>query len=77
MDPIQVPIKISCGKCGSNALVAEGEGETPADDALVTCSSCGAQMGRWADVRQKALESSTEQIKKRLKDALGDSFRPS
>jgi hypothetical protein len=77
LDPILIPIELRCGKCGAKALVAEGDGDNPADDALVTCTSCGAASGRWADVRQQALASSTEQIKKRLKDSFGDGFKPS
>jgi len=75
MDSMDVPVELSC-KCGGK-LEASGEGETPADDAEVTCTSCGAKIGTWAEVKAHALEASAEQVKQRLKDAFGDSFNPS
>ena len=71
MEPIPISVEIRCSNCGKKSLVAEGEGDNPADDALVTCTSCGAEAGRWADVKQKVLESSKEQIIERLKNQFG------
>ena len=74
MEPIPIPVELRCGKCGSKALVAKPD---LTDDSAVTCTACGVEIGRWGDVRKQALESSAEQLKKHLKDSLGDSFRPS
>ena len=72
MDSMNIPIELSC-KCGGK-LEASGEGETPADDAEVTCKSCGTRIGTWAEVKAHTLESASEQIKQRFKDEFGDSF---
>jgi hypothetical protein len=75
MEPINIPVEIRCGKCGEKSLEASGDVLT--DESIVTCKACGATVGKWGDVKQQALEASGKEIKKRLKDALGDSFKPS
>jgi DNA-directed RNA polymerase subunit RPC12/RpoP len=75
MDSIPVPIELRCGKCGEKALIAEGD--TLTEESMVSCTSCGAKLGKWGEVKQQALETSAEQIKKRLKDRFGDAFKPS
>jgi DNA-directed RNA polymerase subunit RPC12/RpoP len=76
MDSMNIPVELRCGKCGQKTLEASGEGETPADNAEVTCTSCGNRIGTWAEVREHALQQSTEQIKKQLADTFGDAFKP-
>jgi predicted nucleic acid-binding Zn ribbon protein len=40
-------------KCGSNRFVVP---DHSTDDSLVTCAHCGAEIGRWGDVRVGILE---------------------
>ncbi len=68
MDSIPIPVEFRCGKCGEKALLAEGD--TLTDDSIVSCTACGANVGRWGDVKQQTLDLSAEEIKKRLKDLL-------
>jgi DNA-directed RNA polymerase subunit N (RpoN/RPB10) len=72
---MKIPVEIRCGSCGQKSL--EASGDTLTDDSVVTCTSCGQKVGTWGNVKQHALEASADQIKKRLADALGDSFKPS
>jgi hypothetical protein len=73
IDSIPIPIALRCVNCGSKALVAEPD---LADDSIVRCTDCETEIGRWSNVQKQALESSAEEIKKRLKD-IGDGFHPS
>jgi hypothetical protein len=66
MDCIDIPIKLSC-KCGGT-LETSGQGDTPADDADVTCKSCGTRIGTWGEVKEYTLQQSAEQINQKLKD---------
>jgi DNA-directed RNA polymerase subunit RPC12/RpoP len=70
---IDIPVEIRCAKCGQKSLSTE----TMQDNSPVTCSNCGAQIGRWSDVKKAALESATEQLKRKFKDEFGDTFHPS
>ena len=74
MESVPIPVELSCGKCGNKALVAEPD---LADDSTVRCTECGTHIGRWGDVKKRALEASAEEIKKRIKDTFGGGFHPS
>jgi len=50
-----------CPKCGSDKFVVP---DHSTDDSLVTCAHCGAEIGRWGEIRVGILEeglSVTEQ----------------
>ena len=68
MDSIPIPVEFCCGNCGEKALLAEVD--TLTDDSIVSCTACGANVGRWGDVKQQTLDLSAEELKKRLKDLL-------
>jgi len=40
-------------KCGSNKFVVP---DHATDDSLVTCGDCGAEIGRWGNIRVGILE---------------------
>jgi predicted nucleic acid-binding Zn ribbon protein len=42
-----------CPKCGSNKFVVP---DHSTDDSLVTCAHCGAEIGRWGEIRVGILE---------------------
>ncbi len=44
---------LRCRKCGSNRFVVP---DHSTDESLVTCTDCGARIGRWGDVRVGILE---------------------
>ena len=44
---------LRCRKCGSDRFVVP---DHSTDDSLVTCTDCGARIGRWGDVRVGILE---------------------
>jgi hypothetical protein len=71
---IKIPIEIRCGNCDQKALIAEGD--TLTDESIVTCSSCKARIGTWGVVKKQALEFGVAEIKKKLSDGFGDSFKP-
>ena len=69
MDSLPVPLDLRCDKCGRLALVAEPE---LADDSAVRCANCGAEIGRWGEVKQEALKSSAKELRKRVKHIFWD-----
>ena len=44
---------LRCPKCGSNKFVVP---DNSTDDSLVTCADCGAEIGRWGNIRVGILE---------------------
>jgi predicted nucleic acid-binding Zn ribbon protein len=44
---------IRCHKCGSNYFVVPANST---NESLVTCARCGAEIGRWGDIRVGMLE---------------------
>jgi hypothetical protein len=70
----RVPVKLRCPN-GHETLVTD-DNDQPQPDSPVYCTSCGAQLGRWRDVQAQALHAVGEEIKRRLRDNFGDSFRP-
>src|SRR5204863_38793 len=48
---------LRCRKCGSNRFVVP---DYSTDDSLVTCGDCGAEIGRWGNIRVGILEEGKE-----------------
>jgi hypothetical protein len=69
MDSFPVPLDLRCVKCGCLALVVEPE---LAEQSAVTCASCGAQIGRWGEIKQQALQASSAELRKRVKHIFWD-----
>ena len=44
---------LRCRKCGSNRLTVPAHST---NESIVTCTDCGAEIGRWGDVRVGILE---------------------
>ena len=44
---------LRCRKCGSNRLTVPAHST---NGSIVTCTDCGAEIGRWGDVRVGSLE---------------------
>jgi hypothetical protein len=45
----------------------EGRADNPTDNSIAACASCGAEFGRWGDVKEAMVQTA--------KDALSDTFR--
>jgi hypothetical protein len=54
--PEHAPLR--CRKCGSNKFAVP---DHATNDSLVTCSRCGAGIGRWGDVRVGILDEAKEE----------------
>jgi predicted nucleic acid-binding Zn ribbon protein len=54
--PEHAPLR--CRKCGSNKFAVP---DHATNDSLVTCSRCGAGIGRWGDVRVDILDEAKEE----------------
>jgi len=44
---------LNCRKCGSNRFAVPAHST---NESIVTCTDCGAEIGRWGDVRVGILE---------------------
>ena len=59
-EPIQWDMRpsLTCRKCSGNKLIVP---DHSTDDSLVTCAGCGAEIGRWGDVRVGILETAEDE----------------
>jgi hypothetical protein len=44
---------LRCDKCGGNRITVP---DHSTDESIVTCTDCGADLGRWGDLRVGILE---------------------
>jgi ribosomal protein S27E len=62
----QIEVKVRCAKCGGNKLVVPDESK---DSSIVTCQSCGTQIGKWGDVKAAALKKAKEEVQASIRKA--------
>jgi transcription elongation factor Elf1 len=67
MSTDSVSVKFTCTKCGETSL------ELPddyTDDSIATCKQCGVEMGRWGDIKAKAMDAVRDHVRTSFRDAL-------
>ena len=74
MDSYQIPVTLQCKKCGDNMLSLP---DNPTDDSIVTCKSCGVEVGRWGDIKTGAKNTVKEKVTESIKDIFRDAFKGS
>jgi len=74
MDSQNVSVTMKCLKCGSDKLVLP---DNPTDDSIVTCKSCGVEVGRWGDIKTGAKNTVKEKVTESIKDIFRDAFKGS
>ena len=65
---MNIPITLRCQKCGSDDIAMPSR----LKDAIVTCNSCHAILGKWGDIKAAALTELKRVIKEDLKDYFGE-----
>lgn len=68
----EIRITFTCKKCGGNTLSLPDE---PTDNSIVSCSSCGVEVGRWGDIQAAALGAAKDKVEKDLTDVLREAFK--
>jgi len=58
---------LRCLKCGSNTISMP---ENSTDESLVTCPSCGTELGLWGDLIAAALDTARENFEKTSNQSL-------
>lgn len=58
---------ICCSKCGNDGISMPGNST---DECIVTCPSCGAELGLWGDLISAALDSARENFERNSNQAL-------
>jgi hypothetical protein len=71
LDNQKVPVTIRCGKCGSDALDVPDQTD---DSCIVTCTACQTPVGKWGDIKVKAVQHVQEAFEKEFKDGLRKAF---
>lgn len=66
MSTDDVSVKFNCGKCGPTTLEVS---DPVTDDSTTKCKSCGAEFGRWGDVKAKATKVVADKIRADFKNA--------
>ena len=62
---MNIPITLTCQKCGGQDIVIPSQSK----NAIVTCNSCHAALGKWGDIKAAALKELKRKARKALKDA--------
>jgi uncharacterized Zn finger protein len=62
----EISVKFDCSKCGKTTLEVS---EPVTDNSTVKCKSCGAEFGRWRDVKAKATKVVADKVKADFKKA--------
>jgi ribosomal protein S27E len=63
-------VKARCAKCGSDQFVIP---DNPKDSSVVTCHSCGTQIGKWGDLKAAL----TKKAEKEAQTAIRKAFKGS
>ena len=63
-----VTVSASCGDCGTPLQAAD---DTP-DDQVVTCPSCGVEVGSYGDIRKAMIDKGRGEIEGALSDMIKD-----
>jgi hypothetical protein len=71
LDSQSVPVTVRCGKCGSDALDVPDRTD---DSCIVTCTACNTAVGKWGDIKVKAVQHVQEAVGKEFKDGLRKAF---
>ena len=66
MSKDQISVNFNCSKCGKTTLEVS---EPVTDNSTVKCKSCGAEFGRWRDVKAKATKVVADKVKADFKKA--------
>jgi len=61
-----VEVKFTCTKCGGTVLKLPDD---RTDDSIATCKQCGVELGRWSDIKAKALQATKDHVTGMMKDA--------
>jgi hypothetical protein len=56
---MDIPITLGCYKCGSGEISIPSKSK----NAIVTCNSCHANLGKWGDIKAAALSELTKIVK--------------
>lgn len=62
---------LTCTNCGQQTKLTFEE-EDPTDDSTAKCSECGVEVGRYGDIKAKAMELAKEHASQMFKDAFKD-----
>lgn len=74
----KIQIQIGCPSCGLNPTVMELP-DDHTDDSIAKCKGCGADLGRFGDIKEAAIklarENLVDSVRKRLKGSKGFSIK--
>jgi hypothetical protein len=74
IDGQDIPVSLSCGKCGSNDITIPDNAD---ETTLIKCNACEAVLGTWGDIKAAAGQHVREAVEEKFKDALREGFKGS
>lgn len=74
MDSQDIPVSLSCGKCGGNDITIPDNAE---ETTPINCNSCGTVIGTWGQIKIAAANHVGETVQEKFKDALREGFKDS
>lgn len=68
MSEDQLTVTFSCKSCGADPTVLELP-DDHTDDSIAKCKKCGVEMGRFGDIKEKAMEVAKSEVSNMMKNA--------
>lgn len=65
MSKDQLEVTFTCQECGGTVLNLPDD---YTDDSIAECKDCGAEFGRWGDIKDKAMGLAKDRVSTMLKD---------
>ena len=57
---------LECQNCGHTEISIPDEAT---HDSIAVCASCGVELARWGDIKQKCMEMAKDEVSAMFKDA--------
>lgn len=67
MSEDRIDVTFTCQACGTTSTTLSLP-ENPTDDSIATCKNCGAEVGRYGDIKSHAKKAAVDALRKGLKD---------
>ena len=62
----QIVANFACPKCGCNPIILSFINVKITDASIACCKNCGAELGKYSDVRKRDAETAAEKMKQEI-----------
>lgn len=65
----RITVTFTCKACGKKSTTLSLP-DNPTDASIASCKNCGAEVGRYGDIKAQAKKTAVDAMQKRLRSAL-------